>query len=226
MQLRAKATGVLGACLLALVIGVASAGPAREDHAGALQRSLFAPTTQPGPSRSLLQAECITADDCGGAMRGDCANGTCVCEPAYQGENCGSCLADTHGPDCDRGCVLGYSCSGHGRCSGLNGTCLCDEWWTGSECEISEAQMCSDSSDCGGGGRGTCVEEICVCEPGYQGGHCEVCPADRHGPNCSSVCSLATSCGDHGRCSGVDGTCLCDEGWTGEECEIGGTPTP
>jgi len=77
---------------------------------------------------TTTRRECTRSEDCGGLLRGWCANGTCLCHSPFGGLNCSSCPPGTGGS-----CQLDCTCSGHGRCL-RDGTCVCSTRYTGTNC--------------------------------------------------------------------------------------------
>ena len=102
--------------------------------------------------------------DCpnGCSERGACANGTCVCQPGFHGEDCSEVACPDH-------------CSHHGVCT--DGSCLCYVGWVGRACAL---RAClNDCSE-----RGTCINGTCDCVPPWSGADCASQPCPN---NCSGV---------------------------------------
>ena len=84
------------------------------------------------------QAFCATSEDCGGAARGACVSGVCVCQDGFRGDRCESCAEGQTGQNCSVTCRFPWACSGHGRCEGVTGVCLCEAGWSGPDCELQQ----------------------------------------------------------------------------------------
>ena len=171
-------------------------------------------------------------EQCGGAERGRCSQGACVCEPGWSGEGC-------QVQACEPGCH-----PERGQCKGRPSThceCFQDDMgrplWSGDSCEELPCDRWPPVVGELCGGHGTCVarerEErgvartdfVCVCDAGWNlgSGACE-------SPSCSIAplndCSFQGSCEctDHagGRldeCSGAaTQRCNCKPGFTGVDC--------
>jgi len=92
---------------------------------------------------------------------GICHQGTCFCDPGFDGADCGRALS------------CPSNCSHHGLCK--NGRCYCDPGLKGSDCSIHV--LCSRNCSY----RGVCHNGRCECDPGYSGIDCSkvvVCPSN------------------------------------------------
>ncbi|XP_077984531.1 teneurin-3-like [Glandiceps talaboti] len=96
---------------------------------------------------------------------GRCINGSCVCYPAYTGDDCSIT-------------VCPVICSGHGFYE--SGSCQCDNGWKGFECDTPDNECIS--ANCSN--HGTCYDGKCMCQRGFQGESCEL--VDCMEPSCSS----------------------------------------
>ena len=158
----------------------------------------------------------------------------CVQLPAWQGDDCATCIDGAHACDINARCLSegsrrclcdsGYFGDGevcqpvchlpcvHGTCSAPD-TCTCDASvvldgpaWTGPECTecVQQAHSCHPNA--------TCSSEDgqlrCDCNEGWTG----------DGTNCDAICT-EVDCGSHGHCSSPD-ICTCDLGWHGENCTV------
>ncbi len=154
---------------------------------------------------------------------------TCVCDPAYTGENCDTCSSgyqdnnddSTCEPDCQ---TFGSDCGGHGDCDDSSGTPVCS-------CHDGYQDNDSNSTclpDCGNAevacAHGVCSDDtgeaVCACDEGYQGPKCDECAQgyqdnDEDG-NCLPTCAtIGYTCSDQGYCDDTSGTaiCVCNDGF-------------
>ncbi len=140
----------------------------------------------------------------GNCVDGD-GSGTCMCNPGYTGQFCG-----TEINECE---VLNIDCNENEQCMDeLNSyTCVCNAGYTGADCE-------TDIDDCVNvncSGRGNCTDRVngfdCDCFPGYTDAICQTDIDECDGINCSG----------NGRCVDMVSMFLCDcePGYTGADCE-------
>jgi hypothetical protein len=104
-------------------------GSANSSDCFTLQTSSLDMTAPTCLANATSGHKCTHSEDCGGLLRGSCANGTCLCRSPFGGLDCNSCPPGTGGDSCQLDCT----CSGHGRCS-RDGVCVCSSNYTGTNC--------------------------------------------------------------------------------------------
>lgn len=133
--------------------------------------------------------------DCG--LYGECnpEDGTCTCDPGYQGALCDECEID---------------CGDHGTCILQTASCQCDVGYTGEACDECDDGYVPVSGECQKG-----CQDSTECDDGEACNGEESCDADH-------VCQpgTAVACGSNAHCEEPDGECVCDNGygWDGQAC--------
>lgn len=150
----------------------------------------------------------ILQDKCSGAgvLLSD---GTCQCNPGYEGEDCsGISCPKTNGEEC--------SGDSHGTCDLTTGTCTCTSPYTGPSCSELVCPVAQGKNALECSGQGTCDRAYgtCTCANGYSGKACECVPG-----------CTGESCGSHGSCDCTTGACSCLEGYSGVTCSTKRAPT-
>merc|ERR1711871_326929 len=126
-----------------------------------------------------------------GNNHGVCLNGTCECDKAFTGDDCGL-----------KRCA--FDCSGHGNCS-KDGTCKCAPGWKGVGCQNKTCiNECSK--------RGKCRLGKCYCFQGFAGNDCSVKSCPGHGP--------AGKCSGNGKCNNATGLCTCGPMHKALDCSV------
>nr|XP_019961729.1 PREDICTED: stabilin-2-like [Paralichthys olivaceus] len=180
-------------------------------------KGFYGPDCRPCPGG--YQTPCSGHGQC---MEGITGNGSCICDPNFQGSRCHFCSrTNKHGPRCDMTCLCAQGqCDNRpdsgGRCKvdsclpGFTGP-LCDRQTAA--CGI-QAQFCHAHADCDFS-QGT---TRCVCKPGYQGDGITCVESDPCAPPLRGGCSVNAKCiktgpGTH--------SCQCLTGWRedGDECQ-------
>ncbi|KAJ0056918.1 hypothetical protein NL108_000721, partial [Boleophthalmus pectinirostris] len=139
---------------------------------------------------------------------GHLGNGTCTCNPGFDGVACELCSKGFYGPTC-KVC----NCTEHGSCDdGRKGTglCFCEEGWTGERCETQLAEVYTCSPPCSP--KAVCqMNNSCVCRPFHEG----------DGFTCAIVamCQIWNGgCAQTAKCSqkGDQVSCTCLKGYSGD----------
>ncbi|XP_066523931.1 stabilin-2 [Hoplias malabaricus] len=139
---------------------------------------------------------------------GHLGNGTCTCQPGFQGVACELCTKGHFGPEC-KAC----NCTDHGSCDeGPKGTgsCFCDEGWTGPRCEhkLADGPLCVPACH----EKAVCTENsTCICKPFYEGDGIKCTVTD--------MCQFWNGgCSKDAQCSQKEEkvNCTCVQGYSGD----------